>query len=248
MDSDRFAVESKERDTDIPAWIKKGVEQAVQAASTSDKLPLVLIHQKGDLYINDLAVMRWQDFERLLDDPITDELQLEREIPAEQYDYEEDADDDESSVLVMLQERIATAVEILEIYKAWDGNGEFVLSSLPTATLLAGRRKARQHRLYTVAEDLYTGMQFGEVVEETDSIIAAFVAHIYVTMNVLLQSGILPLNEYIAVSMVIGDSLDEAQMLMVAEVVHIADDTNTRLAMQQLTGYILSVIRDMQDE
>jgi hypothetical protein len=45
----------------LPAWIKKGMAQAVGAAG-EDKLPIVVLHQKGAHLPDDFVLIRFGDF------------------------------------------------------------------------------------------------------------------------------------------------------------------------------------------
>lgn len=59
-----LAVESKMR-SKIPGWLYEWVEQAENGAPSS-KTPVVVIHQKGDRFRDDLVVMRWESLLALL--------------------------------------------------------------------------------------------------------------------------------------------------------------------------------------
>lgn len=247
VESERFAVESKERDSDIPGWLLKGVSQAVTAAADSDKLPLVLVHKKGDLYANDLAVMRWQDFERLLDDPVTDELDLEKEMGDDEYDYEEEEPDDEEepSVIFTVQERLFKAIEVIAIFREWDVEGEFVLSRLPVSTLLRGKNEAHTHPLVLFSQGLYEGLDFDSTDEDAMAI-AGYASHLMVAMNLMLVTDRMPLNEYLILWAVIEDTVGSEIAMFVEDAVRVHMDGETREAVAQLTDYILGVIRDEQ--
>jgi len=59
--TDWCSVEVKTRKT-LPAWLKEAVHQAV-AGAWGDRLPLVVLHQKGQRHDGDLVVLRLRDFE-----------------------------------------------------------------------------------------------------------------------------------------------------------------------------------------
>ena len=56
-----LAVEVKTRKT-LPHWLLDAIGQAVGAASDG-RLPIVVLHEKGQRHDNDLVVMRLADFE-----------------------------------------------------------------------------------------------------------------------------------------------------------------------------------------
>lgn len=58
-----LSVEVKERQT-LPAWIHEAMEQAV--AASLEKTPIVILHEKGSKYENDLVVMKLSDFRVLV--------------------------------------------------------------------------------------------------------------------------------------------------------------------------------------
>lgn len=60
-----LAVESKTRKR-VPSYLYEWVQQAEMGAQPS-KIPVVVIHQKGQRFRNDLAVLRWETLLELLD-------------------------------------------------------------------------------------------------------------------------------------------------------------------------------------
>ena len=58
-----LTIECKERQS-LPAWLTGAMVQAVDYAAqkTSDTLPIVVLHEKGERADNDLVVMRRCDF------------------------------------------------------------------------------------------------------------------------------------------------------------------------------------------
>lgn len=59
--SDWLSVECKERKR-LPDWLWQAVLQAV-ATCDDDKLPVVILHEKGRHHDNDLVLLRLQDFQ-----------------------------------------------------------------------------------------------------------------------------------------------------------------------------------------
>ncbi len=55
-----FAVEVKTRKT-LPAWLRTAMAQAV-AAQCGEQIPVVVLHQAGDRYADDLVVVRMADW------------------------------------------------------------------------------------------------------------------------------------------------------------------------------------------
>lgn len=64
-------IEVKHRKT-LPQWIKKAVGQAVAAAGPH-RVPLAVLHEKGQRYDDSLVVMRMRDFIAWYGDPMNDE-------------------------------------------------------------------------------------------------------------------------------------------------------------------------------
>jgi len=68
VENDDYIIESKARSS-IPKWLKKAVEQAVRAAENDaqHRVPMVMLHEKGAQYDDDLVVMRYRDLSRILE-------------------------------------------------------------------------------------------------------------------------------------------------------------------------------------
>ena len=68
VEQEWFAVEVKHRGR-LPAFIHDAMDQAEAAAVGTDKVPLVVLHEKGMRYIDSYAMMRLDQLtERLLDE------------------------------------------------------------------------------------------------------------------------------------------------------------------------------------
>jgi len=58
-----FAVEGKARRT-LPGWFRDAMRQAV--ANAGDRIPVVVWHESGNRYVNDIVCLRFADFVALL--------------------------------------------------------------------------------------------------------------------------------------------------------------------------------------
>jgi len=63
IDHDRYSVEVKLRKK-LPNWIWDAIDQA-EKAKTKNKLPVVILHELNKRHLNDLVVMRLEDFLKL---------------------------------------------------------------------------------------------------------------------------------------------------------------------------------------
>lgn len=61
VETDVWSIECKEREK-LPAWLHKAMAQA-RTNATPGKLPLVILHQKGERHDNDMVVVRLADWE-----------------------------------------------------------------------------------------------------------------------------------------------------------------------------------------
>jgi hypothetical protein len=64
VEHERFAVEVKHR-KELPAWLKEAMAQA-EAAARDGKVPVVVLHERGQRHADDLVVLRLGDLEELL--------------------------------------------------------------------------------------------------------------------------------------------------------------------------------------
>lgn len=65
----RFAIEVKERQA-LPAWLHDAMAQAV-AASGGDRIPVAILHERGQRYRDCYAVLRLADLAALIErDPL----------------------------------------------------------------------------------------------------------------------------------------------------------------------------------
>jgi len=62
IEHDRFSIEVKERQA-LPAWLNAAMAQA-EAAVIGNRLPLVVLHERGQRYRNCYAVLRLADLAR----------------------------------------------------------------------------------------------------------------------------------------------------------------------------------------
>lgn len=62
--TDALAIEVKTRKT-LPHWLLDAMAQATAAAAADGRLPVVVLHQKGQRHDGDLVVLRLTDFEEL---------------------------------------------------------------------------------------------------------------------------------------------------------------------------------------
>ena len=61
VETPNFTIEVKHR-KQLPQWIEEAMRQAVRNA-TPDKLPLLVLHERGRHHGNDLVVVRLSDFQ-----------------------------------------------------------------------------------------------------------------------------------------------------------------------------------------
>ena len=58
-----FSVEVKHKQ-ELPAWLNEAMEQA-EAAVTDDKMPIVILHEKGKNYAESLTILKLSDIIKL---------------------------------------------------------------------------------------------------------------------------------------------------------------------------------------
>lgn len=61
----RWSIEVKERQT-LPDWLLDAMAQA-DAANNGDKISVAILHKKGNVFQNDLVVMRLKDLKEIQD-------------------------------------------------------------------------------------------------------------------------------------------------------------------------------------
>jgi hypothetical protein len=64
VEHERLAVEVKHR-KELPRWLKHAMVQA-EAAARDGKVPVVVLHERGQRHADDLVVLRLGDLEELL--------------------------------------------------------------------------------------------------------------------------------------------------------------------------------------
>jgi hypothetical protein len=60
IDHPCLGIEVKER-KEVPSWLSDAVQQSVSNCQ-EDKLPIVILHQKGQRHDNDFVIMRLKDY------------------------------------------------------------------------------------------------------------------------------------------------------------------------------------------
>lgn len=65
IEHDRFSIEVKERQ-ELPGWLRDAMAQAV-AAATGDRIPVTILHERGQRYRDCYAVVRLSDLAALIE-------------------------------------------------------------------------------------------------------------------------------------------------------------------------------------